>query len=201
MWTRRFVCFRFIYTVLFPRNKIPLNVERASPMVETERFSRTFSASVEKHWNGSITLPVWMEFEERVVRSEWCVRGDEKGAYPEFTPRHFALALTSLIESWTGNRPFPSFSTLPPGGGGGCSPSLSCADYIRNGKWNGKGFVCLFLRSILWSICVVRIVKRKKEKKRKTRRERRKKYGIKYRNEIIRKTCATFLISLDSSIQ
>lgn len=49
--------------------------------------------------------------------------------------------------------------------------SLSRADYIRNGKWNGKGFVCLFLRSILWSICVVRIVKRKKEKKRKEKQE------------------------------
>lgn len=164
--------------VVIPRDKIPvwtLNVG-SSMVVETryaERFSGTFSASVEEHWNGERYAPRMNGIRRKGgVRSEWCVRGDEKGAYPEFTPRHFALALTWLIESWTGNRPFPSsFSAHPPGR---WLDALSSTDYIRNGKSNGKGFVCLFLRfDSLLDLRSRRIV-RKKKKRKKNKKNKKK---------------------------
>lgn len=51
----------------------------------------------------------------------WCVPGNafkgmKRGLTPEFTSRHFALALTWLIESWTGPVPFLA-SGLPHGEG------------------------------------------------------------------------------------
>lgn len=123
---------------------------------------------------GSITLPVWMEFEERAV----CVPNDafegmKRGLTPEFTPRHFALALTWLIESWTGNRPFPSRSLILQGGG--WMLSLPRIISVMASRMEKDSSVSSF-DSILCSISDSRRIVRK------TRRTKKKK---KYRNEII----------------